>query len=72
MEFVYAPIVDRSSKSGGESTRIPIDSSPPATNTRCATSQKEKAKAVDKDKSKVPDEGKGKVFEPEKPVFIPL
>ena len=62
------------SRPTGDSTRILVNLSPLATNTRGATSQKDKGKAhmADKVKAKVVDKGKGKMIEPEKLAPIPL
>ena len=56
----------------GATTRLPIDPSPPAANTRGATPRKDKAHLVDNNKSKKVDKGKGKIIEPEKPKKLTL
>ena len=48
-------------------TRLPVDQSPLAVNTRGATPYEEQAQAADKSKLKKVDKGKGKMIEPEKP-----
>ena len=48
-------------------TRLSVDQSPPADNTRGATPRKEQAQVADKGKLKKMDKGKGKMIEPKKP-----
>ena len=71
-EFVYD--VDASSvpRPVAGTTRLLVDQSPPAVNTRGATPRKEQAQATDKGKLKKVDMGKGKMIEPEKPKELAL
>ena len=77
-EFMYSvtnTVGGSRKRSADETTRVLVDQSPPAANTRGATpprKEKGKARAVDKGKAKVVDKGKGKLVKPERPGFIPL
>jgi hypothetical protein len=75
MKFMYKTgFIGTKSRPASDSTRVLINPSPSAANTRGDTPRKDKGKTqvADKGKFKVMDKGKGKMIEPEKPAFIPL
>ena len=71
-EFVYDVDASSVSRPMAGTTRLLVNQSPPAANTRGTTPRKEQAQATDKGKLKKVDKGKGKMIEPEKPKKLAL
>jgi hypothetical protein len=69
MEFVYEPAGHVAVELRKVLIKVPVNPSPPAANTRGATSRKDTAQDADKGQTKRVDKGKGKgiLIEPEKP-----
>jgi hypothetical protein len=66
MEMVYVPAGHVAIVLRNEYLRVPIDPSPPTTNTRGATPRNDQAQAADKGMPKKVDKGKGVLIKPEK------